>query len=157
DRCFHNVSCLVVEMGKPRRFGMIEFSTLKSAERIDDSGRFVWPENRAPETIGIYNLSKEEFEAASRGTDDKNRLLDMLHLHTKNRYPLIRIPIECIRQPLPPDPLHPPPPPLLRRIRLRHDRALEAVRGRFLQPLFAVGHGAYLARQADLAEGDGLL
>src|SRR5690606_7836336 len=44
----------------------------------------------------------------------------------------------------------------LRRIRLGHDRALEAVRRRLLEPLLAVGHRPDLARQPDLAERDRL-
>jgi hypothetical protein len=66
DRSFHNVCCLVVRMGKPRRFGMVEFALVKSAERLDDNWNFVWPERNKPGVIGMYNMSKEEFEAASR-------------------------------------------------------------------------------------------
>ena len=85
DRSFHNVSCLVVRMGKVRRFGLTEFSIVKSAERLDEEWNFVWLEGAAPETIGMYNMSKEEFEAASRNPEDRNNLVNMLYVHAGYR------------------------------------------------------------------------
>ncbi len=64
DQSFENVSCLVVRIGKPRRFGLVEFTIVKSAERLDDDCNFIWREGVAPEIIGMYNLSKEELELA---------------------------------------------------------------------------------------------
>jgi len=85
DRSFHNVSCLVVRMGKPRCFGLTEFDIVRTAERLDDKWNFVWMEGAGPETIGIYNMNKDEFEAASRNPDDRNSLLNMLHVSTGHR------------------------------------------------------------------------
>lgn len=85
DRSLHNVSCLVVRMGKPRRFGLTEFSIVKTAGRLDDKWNFVWLEGAADETIGMYNMSKDEFDAVSRNPDDRNNLLNMLHVHTRHR------------------------------------------------------------------------
>ncbi len=85
DRCYHNVSCIVVRMGKPRMFGLIDFEIINSAERLDEHGNFVWMSTRGPDTIGVYNLTKEEFEAGSRNPEDKNGLLEMLHVHTKSK------------------------------------------------------------------------
>jgi len=82
DRSFHNVSCLVVRMGKPRKFGLIDFEIVKSAERLDDEWNFIWLENGDKDVIGMYNMSKEEFEAASRSPGDRNNLLHVLHPHT---------------------------------------------------------------------------
>ena len=79
DRSFHNVSCLVVRMGKPRQFGLVEYELVKSAERLDDDWNFIWLEGTDSETIGMYNMSKEEFEMASRSPGDRNNLLNMLH------------------------------------------------------------------------------
>lgn len=84
DSIFHNVSCLVVRMGKPRKFGLIEFMIVKSAERLDDDWNFIWLEEAGPEKIGVYNMSKEEFDAASRDPGDRNNLLRMLHTHTRH-------------------------------------------------------------------------
>lgn len=83
DKSFHNVSCLVVRMGRPRRFGLIEFAVTKSAERLDEDWNFVWLEESSPETIGIYNMSKEELEMVSRNPSDRNNLLHMLHPHAE--------------------------------------------------------------------------
>lgn len=85
DESFHNVSCLVVCMGKARKFGLIEFTIVKSAERLDDEGNFVWLEGGDPEAIGVYNMSKEEVEVASLNPNDRNSLLQMLHTHAGGR------------------------------------------------------------------------
>lgn len=83
DRSFHNVSCLVIRMGKPRQFGLIEFEIVKSAERLDDDGSFIWLGGTGPNVVGMYNMSKEEFDVASRDPNDRNNILHMLHAHTK--------------------------------------------------------------------------
>lgn len=85
DRSFHNVSCLVVRMGVSRRFGLMDFTIVKSAERLDDDWNFVWLEGADSETIGMYNMSKEEFEIASRNPSDRNNLLHMLHTPAGHR------------------------------------------------------------------------
>jgi len=85
DRSFHNVSCLVVRVGKPRKFGLIEFTVVKSAERLDNDWNFIWLETIDPDTMGMYNMSKEEFEMASRNPIDRNNLLHMLHSHAGRR------------------------------------------------------------------------
>src|SRR5690606_40097164 len=81
DQSFHNVSCLVVRSGKPRKFGLVEFTIIKSAERLDDDWNFIWLEGGDPDVIGMYNMTKEEFEMASRDSGDRNNLLHMLHAH----------------------------------------------------------------------------
>src|SRR3546814_6592740 len=45
----------------------------------------------------------------------------------------------------------------LQRVRLRHDRALETVRGSFLQALFSVGDRPDLAAETNFTEGHGLV
>lgn len=85
DKSFQNVSCLVVRIGKPRRFGLIEFTIVKAAERLDDDWNFVWLEGTDSETIGMYNMSKEELDVASLNPSDRNNLLHMLHAHTGRR------------------------------------------------------------------------
>lgn len=85
NRSFHNVSCLVVRIGKPRRFGLIEFTIVKSAERLDDDWNFVWLEGADPETIGMYNMNKEEVDVVSHNPNDRNNLLHVLHPHTGRR------------------------------------------------------------------------
>jgi hypothetical protein len=85
DQSFHNVSCLVVRIGKPRKFGLIDFTIIKSAEHLDDDWNFIWLEGADPDVIGMYNMSKEEFEMASRNPCDRNNLLHMLHTHAMRR------------------------------------------------------------------------
>ena len=85
DRSFHNVCCLVVRVTTIRRYGLIEYSIVNSADRLDKDWNFVWKPNPDSETIGLYNLTKEEFEAATRNDDPRNALLNMLHLNTKQR------------------------------------------------------------------------
>lgn len=79
DKSFHNVCCLVVRIGKPRDFGLVEFTIEKSAERLDNDWNFVWSEGRDPEIFGMYNMSKEELEIASCNPSDRNTLLHILH------------------------------------------------------------------------------
>lgn len=81
DRCFHNVSCLLAEMGKPRKFGVTEYSIIRSAERLDDNLDFIWKNTATPEEIGIYNIGKAEFDVASGEPNHKERLMKLLHPH----------------------------------------------------------------------------
>ena len=79
DRSFHNVCCLVTEIGKARRFGFIDFTVIKSAERLDESNKFIWRRQDDQGIVGMYGMSKEEFDTASRNPSDRNGLLNMLH------------------------------------------------------------------------------
>ena len=72
-------------MTKKRRFGVIEFSVVRSAERLDDDWNFIWLEGEAPGIIGVYNMSKDEYDAASHDPDERNKLLNMLHVHRMSR------------------------------------------------------------------------
>lgn len=80
DKCFHNTNCIVAAVGKERRFGFLEFRVIKSAERLNDDGRFIWFKHPNQEIIGFYNMSKEEHEIASRNPADRNGMLDVLHM-----------------------------------------------------------------------------
>ncbi|WP_081081683.1 RES family NAD+ phosphorylase [Burkholderia stagnalis] len=79
DKCFHNVCCIVVRLGKRRRFGLLEFDIVKSAKSLDSESNFVWDDSFAGERIGLYGMSKEEAELAARAPSDPNTLLDVLH------------------------------------------------------------------------------
>jgi hypothetical protein len=80
DKSFHNVCCIVVRMGKARQFGVIEFDLLRSAEHLDGEWNFIWLAD-APDVIGIYNMTKEEYDVVSRAPDDPNNLLYLAQLH----------------------------------------------------------------------------
>lgn len=78
DRSFHNVCCLLVNVGKSRRFGVADFTIVKSAECLDAENKFIWRQSDLPGIVGIYGMNKEEFDAASQDQDDRNALLNML-------------------------------------------------------------------------------
>lgn len=63
DKCLHNVSCLVAKVNAKREFGLIDYEIINSATRLDKSGNFIWPEKYVPESIGFYNISKDEVDA----------------------------------------------------------------------------------------------
>lgn len=63
DKCFHNVSCAIVKVHAKRKFGLIDYEIVNSARHLDENHNFVWPERYIPESLGVYNMSKEEFEA----------------------------------------------------------------------------------------------
>ncbi len=79
DRAFHNVSCLVVKIGKCRKFGMIEFEVIKSVEQLDNDLNFIWLPPGEPDVIGIYGMTKDECETSAAGKNDRNGLLNMIH------------------------------------------------------------------------------
>lgn len=80
DRSFHNVCCLIAEIGKRRQFGFLDHVFVKSAERLDDEGNFVWKPEEQFWHMGVYNMTKAEFDAASLTLDDPNALLSMLNI-----------------------------------------------------------------------------
>jgi hypothetical protein len=79
DQCFHNVSCLIVKIGKLRRFGMMEFEVVKSAERLDDDDNFVWMPTGKSYEVGIYGMTQDEYENATAGKNSRNGLLNMIY------------------------------------------------------------------------------
>lgn len=78
DKSFVNVSCIIVSIGKKRRFGVVDFELVKSAERLDEDWNFVWLDQDSPERIGMYNMTREEYLAATDDPDDRNALLKVL-------------------------------------------------------------------------------
>lgn len=71
DECFHNVSCVVAKVNAKREFGLIDYEIINSATHLDKSGDFVWPEVYVPDSVGVYNMSKEEFDSAVQGASGK--------------------------------------------------------------------------------------
>ncbi len=78
DKSFHNICCLVAEVIRIRRFGLVEFRVIKSAEKLDDDSNFVWRRENAPGVVGVYGMNKEEYDIASGDTSDRNSMLNML-------------------------------------------------------------------------------
>lgn len=85
DRSFHNVCCLVAEMGKARRFGIQDYEIVSSVERLDAENNFIWSPSEVPGIIGMYGLSKDEYNIVARDPSDRNNLLQMIHGDRKPR------------------------------------------------------------------------
>lgn len=83
DASFLNSCCMVVQMGRKRRFGLIDFDVVKSAKDVDVDWDFVWQEPFEPGFTHMYNMTKEEFEAASVDPTDSNTLLNVLQATSK--------------------------------------------------------------------------
>lgn len=66
DRVFHNVACVLVRVGKSRRFNFVDQTTVGSAQQIDNDLNFIWPDDYAPDTLNLYGMTKEEHEASGR-------------------------------------------------------------------------------------------
>ncbi|WP_027800246.1 RES family NAD+ phosphorylase [Paraburkholderia dilworthii] len=79
DRCFNNICCIVVRVLKKRRFGLLEFEIVKSAQSLDLDSNFVWSDSSAGQRFAIYGLSSEEVELAKKSPGDPNALLEVLH------------------------------------------------------------------------------
>lgn len=85
DRSFHNVCCFVSELGKSRRFGVQDFEIVSSVERLDADNNFIWSASEVPGILGMYGMSKDEYDIAVRDQSDRNNLLHMLHSGRKPR------------------------------------------------------------------------
>jgi hypothetical protein len=62
DRVFQSVTCALAKAGKNRRYGMVEFELVGCAERLDAQEHFVWMDPYQPMTLGMYGMTKDEFE-----------------------------------------------------------------------------------------------
>lgn len=85
DRLFHNVCCFVAEIGKSRKFGVQDYEIVSSVERLDANNNFIWSASEVPGVIGMYGMSKDEYDIAIRNPSDRNNLLHMLHSDRKPR------------------------------------------------------------------------
>lgn len=63
DELYHNVCCIIVRVGKKRRFAPLEMSFVGVATGLtDDRKSFVWAEEANPKNIVMYNMTKGEYE-----------------------------------------------------------------------------------------------
>jgi len=63
DELYHNVCCIVVRVGKRRRFAPLEMSFVGVAEGLtSDCKGFVWATENNPKHIVMYNMTKDEYE-----------------------------------------------------------------------------------------------
>lgn len=81
DRIFHNVACLLVRVGRKRRFSFTDHETLSSALYIDNDLNFVWPEAYVAGTINLYGMTKEEHEHGRAGDSGADALDGLLSIY----------------------------------------------------------------------------
>ena len=84
DKKMHNVSCLVVKVIKKRKFGLLEYKIIKSAKYTDTDGKFCWSDQQHPSIIGIYGMTKDEYDFVMKTPHDKNNLMNLSSFHRLN-------------------------------------------------------------------------
>ncbi|MDN5780406.1 MAG: RES family NAD+ phosphorylase [Luteimonas sp.] len=66
DRVFRNVACALAKIGHSRRYQLVEYKLVGCADLLDDGDNFVWANPYQPGTLGMYGMTKEEFERKAR-------------------------------------------------------------------------------------------
>jgi len=77
DRLLHNTCCFIAKVGKRRPYGLIEHEIVKSAWNVSPDGDFLWNNCTKSDAIGMYGMTKEEFDFASNDPDKRNGLLNL--------------------------------------------------------------------------------
>jgi hypothetical protein len=68
DQVYHNVCCIIVRVGKRRRFAPLEMVFSGVAEGLTaDCKRFVWATEDNPKDMVMYNMTKDEYEKHNSG------------------------------------------------------------------------------------------
>lgn len=63
DSLYHNVCCIIVRIGKKRRFAPLEMSLVGVASGLTkDRKSFVWGTKQDPTEIVMYNMTKHEYQ-----------------------------------------------------------------------------------------------
>lgn len=84
EKNLHNVACLIVKVKRKRKYGILEYEVVKSAQTIDDNGDFVWMPKDSPYEMGIYGMTKHEYEFAMKSPHDKNNLMNVTSFYSRN-------------------------------------------------------------------------
>jgi len=82
DEKMHNVCCLVVKVGKLRKYGLLEYEIVRSVQQIDDAGKFYWSTEQNPKIVGIYGMTREEYEFAKK-LPQRNDLTDLTTFYSQ--------------------------------------------------------------------------
>lgn len=82
DRVFHNVACVLIKVGKQRKFNVLDYEIVSSAVNLDDQMNFIWPANYESGRLNIYGMNKQEYELASSKEGDRNAMLDLLSMYS---------------------------------------------------------------------------
>jgi hypothetical protein len=63
DELYHNVCCMIVRVGKRRRYGPLELDSVGIATGLtSDRKHFVWSGEERPKHLVMYNMTKDEYE-----------------------------------------------------------------------------------------------
>jgi len=62
DRVFQNVACALARIGKLRRYGLVEYTFAGCADSLGVEDSFIWADPYQPNTLGMYGMTKDEFE-----------------------------------------------------------------------------------------------
>ena len=82
DRVFHNVACVLVKVGKRRKFSVLDYEIVSSATKLDAQLNFLWPESYQAGHLNIYGMSKQEHDFALNNAADKAVMLDLLSMYS---------------------------------------------------------------------------
>lgn len=83
DRAFHNVACLLVKVGKQRRYGVLEYEIHSSAVNIDDQLKFIWPTQYHAGRLNLYGMNKQEHDFVKGRADDKGAMQDLFSMYSR--------------------------------------------------------------------------
>lgn len=62
DRVFRNVACALARIGRSRRYQFVDYVFVGCADSLDAEDRFIWADPYQPNTLGMYGMTKDEFE-----------------------------------------------------------------------------------------------
>lgn len=85
DSKLHPVCCWHLTVNRIRAFGFIEYDVTGEAEQIAADGKFVWASYLERSRRRFFNLTKEEYDAATRNPDDPNTFLKVMNVHNDER------------------------------------------------------------------------
>lgn len=74
-------SCFQLRVESLHEFGFVEYTVIKEAARVDDTGRFEWMPPLAPPRRHLFNLTKEEYEAGIKLKDDPSAFMQFKRVH----------------------------------------------------------------------------
>lgn len=84
DRVFQNVACLLVRVGKSRRFHFVDHDIISAAQRIDDDLNFIWSDQDSHKvgTMYLYGMTKEEYDLAMSEAGPETAIPKVLSMYS---------------------------------------------------------------------------
>ena len=83
DSKMQPVCCSHTKITRVRSFGFIEYEVITEAEQISRDGMFVWTDSLPPPRRRFFNLTREEYEAAVRHSNDPNAYMEVMSVYRK--------------------------------------------------------------------------